>query len=100
VKTGGSACRECATDQLAEYIRTALTHCVQDFGFVGPLILTAVAVNGSLYAIRIDGETVEALADHSEGDLFALPVNIMVTDARGEAARVLIPADGEVHMLN
>ena len=38
------------------------------------------------------------LLEHRENDVFTLPVNMMVVDARGEAARVVIRADGTQYL--
>lgn len=79
-------------EQLAEYIRDALEQCVEE-GYVAPLMVVLISVNGSFSIGRTDGETVEELARHSEGPGFALPINVLITDARGEATRVLVTND-------
>jgi hypothetical protein len=79
---------------LDEHLRAVLTSCVQDFGFESPLSVVAVGANGSLCAIRTDGERPTVTANYSEDGVFAVPINIMVTDSRGIAARCLITTDG------
>lgn len=80
--------------QLNDYVRAALTQSVEEFGFVEPLIVACLAVNGSVVVIRTDGEHVEDLASHTEGHGFTLPINVLITDARGEATRLLITSEG------
>jgi hypothetical protein len=76
-----------------------LTACLEQ-GFVPPLYVCAVSVNGAVLATRFaytaDGERKEAtfLAEHAPAPGFILPVNIMVTDTRGEAARVVLQHEG------
>jgi len=79
---------------LSDYVREALTQSVEELGFVEPLIVACLAVNGSVVVIRTDGERVEDLASHTEGPGFILPINVLITDARGEATRVLITNEG------
>ncbi len=81
-------------DQLNDYVRAALTQSVEELGFVEPLIVACLAVNGSVAVIRTDGEHVEDLASHTEGPGFTLPINVFITDARGEATRMLITDEG------
>lgn len=81
-------------DQLSDYVREALTQSVEELGFVEPLIVACLAVNGSVVVIRTDGEHIEDLASHTEGPGFTLPINVLITDARGEALRLLITNEG------
>ncbi len=81
-------------DQLNDFVRSALAQSVEELGFVEPLIVTCLAVNGSVVVIRTDGEHVEDLASHTEGPGFTLPINVLITDARGEATRLLITSEG------
>lgn len=84
--------------QLGEYLRVALSECVDELKFIEPLILTCVSANGSVLVVRTDGQQVDELAFHREGRGFALPLNIMVTDSRGEATRVLITNEGTTRL--
>jgi hypothetical protein len=73
-------------------------------GFVLPIHAAVVGVNGAALIMRCtanddgDGLRVTALAEHSEGGMMALPVNIMLSDSRGEAARLVIGRDGKSQM--
>jgi hypothetical protein len=79
-------------EQLADIINACL-----DRGFVLPLHLCAVSVNGAVLVVRysqseededsIDGEVV---MQHSPEAGSQLPINMMITDAAGAAARVLL----------
>lgn len=81
-------------DQLNHYLRSALTQSVEELGFHEPLIVACLAVNGSVVVIRTEGEHVEDLASHTEGPGFTPPINVLITDARGEAMRLLITSEG------
>jgi hypothetical protein len=35
-----------------------------------------------------------ALAEYSEGDMFPLPINIIITDSNGDAARMNVTNEG------
>jgi len=79
-------------EQLADIINACL-----DRGFVLPLHLCAVSVNGAILVVRyseseedeesIDGEVV---VQHFPEAGSQLPINMMITDADGNAARVLL----------
>ena len=79
-------------EQLADIINACLER-----GFVLPLHLCAVSVNGAVLVVRyseseddeesIDGEIV---VQHGPAAGAQLPINMMITDADGEAARVLL----------
>jgi hypothetical protein len=71
-----------------------------DNGFQLPLYVAAVGINGSVMFFRFtdggDHLIAEPLVDHDAGTGgLVLPINIMVSDARGEAVRVVIGRDGE-----
>jgi hypothetical protein len=77
-------------EQMAEVIQTLLAR-----GFQYPLYLSAVAVNGQVLVMRYaqtqdDAIEVTTLAEHDEAPGFVLPINLMITDRRGAAARVVI----------
>lgn len=75
-----------------------------DQGFELPLVVAAIAVNGSVSVARFarspEGVAVQVLANHIEGGGFQTPVNIMVTDSNGDAARVVVGADARITVLN
>ena len=87
------------TEDLTEQFGNMLETCLKN-GMQAPLTLAVVAVNGSVLVIRYvwseshEGFDAEYLAEHLEGKSFALPINIMVVDSGGEAARVLIKQGG------
>jgi hypothetical protein len=72
----------------------ALRVLIEEHGFEPPLFLSVIAVNGSVMAFRYrqgdDGPKTEVLAEYLDATGFALPINIMFVDARGEAARMRI----------
>ncbi len=81
-------------------ISSFLTECVNK-GFLPPLHVAIVGVNGSALVCRytftekgdqLNGETLTTYDDGSGG--LSTPINIMISDARGEAARVTIGFDG------
>ena len=85
---------------LQDALLQALEMCVEQ-GFVKPLLMVGVAVDGSLFALRTDGENVQILAQHDEGEVWIAPVNMMIVDARGEAARILLDAQsGEPRLVH
>lgn len=80
---------------LASRLSTALGTVIAQ-GFEFPIFWVAVAANGEMLAGRYDlsesGSGLESrlLVRHSDGGTFAVPVNVMFVDGRGEAARVVI----------
>lgn len=82
---------ELFTQQTAEILET-----VRSQGFETPLYLTAVGVNGNMLFVRYtqstsgEGLDSEVLASNTTNKIFSLPINIMITDAVGKAARVCI----------
>jgi hypothetical protein len=81
------------TKDLSDFLRQALTEC-EAKGMKLPFILCAASLNGSVFCIRTAGSDREILAEHYEGGSFQLPINIMVIDQTGEAARIAIEAEG------
>ena len=81
--------------QIADIIKACLAQ-----GFVPPLYVCSVSVNGAVLATRFaytpDGEGMEAtfLAEHAPDGAFGFPINVMVTDVRGEAMRAVIRFEG------
>ena len=65
-----------------------------DAGFELPLHVAAISVNGSFatltYSADPDGHGLAASMHGMHGRDFHTPVNVMLTDSRGEAARVVI----------
>ena len=81
------------TKDLSDFVRQAITEC-EAKGMKLPFILCAASLNGSVFCIRTAGSDREILAEHYEGGSFQLPINIMVIDQTGEAARIAIEAEG------
>ena len=86
-------------NSLSEGFQEALRMCLEN-GMQAPLIIAVVAVNGSVMAGRYiwneshEGFDYVELAEHIEGEGFAVPINMMIVDSGGEAARVLIGREG------
>ena len=79
-------------DDLTRFQTLALEH-AHERGMLLPYVLVIVGVNGMILAARFTatGET-EMLVDAA--GMMQLPINIMLIDATGEAARFLITKDG------
>jgi uncharacterized protein (DUF302 family) len=85
---------ETKMEELQEHILEALRHCIE-IGMKLPFVVCAVGTNGSVLVTRInEGREPDTLAQHSEDHGFTTPVNIMVVDQDGEAARVVIKGGG------
>jgi hypothetical protein len=83
---------------LGEYMENA---------FVLPLHVAVIAVNGSAVVFRYTaadgggGLQTDVLAEYNDPNgMMVLPINIMIGDARGEAARVFIGPDGKSQAFN
>jgi len=79
-------------EQLADIINACLER-----GLVLPLHLCAVSVNGAVLVVRYseseedeDSIDAEVVVQHYLDAGVQLPINMMMTDADGEAARVLL----------
>jgi hypothetical protein len=88
-----------APDPLTRAMGEMLGDCL-DHGFVPPLYVSCVAVNGSVYVARFTEEgsrglEAEPWAEHFVGEGLMLPINVMISDTRGEAARMVIAKDGK-----
>src|SRR5215831_2827982 len=61
-----------------------------------PFILCAAGINGAILALRFHGpgREPEILAEHYPGPVFGVPINIMVVDRSGDAARITITKGG------
>jgi hypothetical protein len=82
-------------EELQEHFVEALSHCI-DIGMKLPFIVCAISPNGSVLVTRInEGRGPDTLAQHFENGAFRAPINIMVVDHDGEAARVVLNA-GEI----
>lgn len=77
------------TEAIAQLLNAALA---QGAGYT--LLVCAVAINGAMQYYRYDsGTRITQLAEHSEGEVFAMPVSLMVIDAAGNASRGFITRD-------
>jgi hypothetical protein len=82
-------------EELQEHFVEVLRQCI-DNGMKLPFIVCAISPNGSVLVTRInEGLGPDTLAQHFEDQGFKTPVNIMVVDYDGEAARVVITG-GEI----
>ncbi len=79
---------------------STVTACLKN-GFALPVHAAVVGVNGGLFVLRYTASDqgvlqMELLAEHDEpGAMIVPPLNVMISDARGEAVRVLIGPDGK-----
>jgi hypothetical protein len=81
-------------EELQEHFVEVLEQCIND-GMKLPFIVCSVASNGSTLVTRInDGRGPDTLAQHFEDQGFRTPINIIVVDHHGEAARVVIKSSG------
>jgi len=87
------------TDGITQFLEAALAE-----GFELPWHLAAVGANGTLTFMRYspsngenadEGLTAQFLAQHREDSGFKLPINVMLTDSTGQAARMLIQRPGD-----
>jgi hypothetical protein len=80
-------------EELTQHLGPILQQCDNQEMQV-PFILCAASPNGSVMAMRTDGENSDVLAEHYEEQGFALPITIMVLDQAGKAVRVTISQQG------
>lgn len=81
-------------EELQEHLAEALSRCINN-GMKLPFIVCAISPNGSALVTRVnEGREPDTLAQHFENDAFTPPVNIVVVDHKGEAARVVIKGRG------
>jgi hypothetical protein len=82
------------SEALAQFLEGAI-----GAGFKLPFCAVAVAANCTMTAVKYtpangenadDGLDALFIANHEEGPGFALPINVMLTDSTGQAARMLI----------
>lgn len=91
-------------DEMVEQLRNLLVTLIEG-GSQLPITMTAVGSNGSLLHIRYsagseDDLHAEVLAEHYEGDMMRLPINIMFIDAAGEASRAVIAVDAPPRLVH
>jgi len=69
-------------------------------GFVAPYTSAVIGANGSVmtfrYVQREHGLVAEILDQHVEDGGFAMPMNLLVVDSRGEAARATFKPESEI----
>lgn len=88
-------------DPIAVALAEALLECLE-MGFQLPVHAVVVGTDGSIIAMRYTDDSpsyglgARVLAEHHEGGVMGAPVNIVFTDSRGEAARLVIETDGEI----
>jgi hypothetical protein len=84
-----------------------LSQCINELlnrGFEPPFYFSCVAVNGAMVYGRYagiegqEGMECDLLASHTPESGFAMPINLMIVDQRGEAARVLLNASQEIQL--
>jgi hypothetical protein len=77
-------------EELQEDLAEMLRQCI-DNGMQLPFIVCVVSQNGSVLVTRFnEGRGPNTLAQHFENGAFKTPVNIMVVDHDGQAARIVI----------
>lgn len=79
---------------LGNWLGEVLTECERR-GMQMPFLIVGVGINGSVAVLRYsdDSDEMEVIVEPSEA--FVLPLNIMIIDARGEAARAAVFKDGK-----
>jgi len=75
-------------------------------GYQPPIHFAAMGVNGSLIAALFHRAANEnhfsttCTAQYFVDESFALPINMLFVDSRGEAVRVLVESDGLAQFMN
>ena len=78
-------------------------HACLEHGFIPPLSVCAVSVNDAVMAVRYastpDAESMEAtvLAEHAPEPRYVFPINMMITDIKGNAVRVVMQRNDNWH---
>ena len=81
-------------DDLSQHIAAIVQACI-DRGMRVPFIMWSASPNGCVLSTRFTpGSEMEVLAEYFPEEGFLLPINVMIVDQEGEAARVTITADG------
>jgi hypothetical protein len=76
---------------------TIIERCIAENGMQPPLVVCTVSTNGSVVVTRVNaGGEPDVLAEHSENQTFAFPINIMVVSQNNKAARVVIERGGNI----
>ena len=87
-------------EALANEIGEMLNTCLEK-GMVLPFIVVSVSTNGSVLVLRYEqgdeGLDAVPLAEHFVQPGFDLPINCMLVDQVGDAARIVIAQDGIVY---
>ena len=82
------------TSDLTRLLVEALEECCQR-GMSPPFIMCGISPNGSICSVRMTGEDDgQVLAEHYEGEGFALPMTIIIVDRANNAARITVTASG------
>jgi hypothetical protein len=89
---------------LTQAIAIAIRDCLRD-GFEPPLHIAAIGVNGAVRVFRYEADgssevAMKVLAEHKTDGTFVTPINVIISDARGEASRWVVRADGTPHMVH
>jgi hypothetical protein len=85
-------------DAFSHSVTEIIAGCVER-GMQFPLVMVCVAINGNIiagrYALADDDECLDMqiLVEPRQDEMMELPINVMIVDARGGSARVMI-ADG------
>ena len=89
--------------QLGGYLSDCISELLKR-GFDPPLYFTCIAVNGCMVYGRyrwVEGEEgmhCDLFASHTPESAFAFPINLMVVNQRGKAARVLVDTSQEIQL--
>jgi hypothetical protein len=83
------------TNEFAEALSSLLAS-----GYKLPLTLAGISVNGVAFVAtytQLDADSLECEFKLEPKGYMKIPINLMVVDARGEAARVVIGSDALMH---
>lgn len=85
---------EQSMEELSLKLSEAMEGCL-DLGFVLPWYAVMVSTDGGIQAFKITdydgpGLKVEQIIEHVVNEIVPFPLNVMIVDSKGEAARVLI----------
>jgi hypothetical protein len=84
-------------EEFTEQVPEILEQC-HERGLVLPYVLVAIAINGSILALRCTdtdkGIDAQVLVSRMINETMGLPINLMIVDAVGEACRVIITPGG------
>jgi hypothetical protein len=84
-------------DFIGDLISEGLDECLRR-GMHEPFIIVVVGLNGVIFAARVPANTAdpaEVLVDCADDAIIAVPINVMIVDRTGEAARVVVTATGK-----